>query len=110
MAHLFPPPINLHSLNKALEPFRGSYDGTRLTLNAFCILLANCSRHLSTDEHHEEWQQHLASLRNSYCTALYRDPDSLQVAQVDSRANFLEILREIENCEHTVFQEIHKSK
>jgi hypothetical protein len=43
----------------------------------------------------QHWHQMLESLRNPSCTYYYKDPESLQVAQVLARLNPLEFTHEL---------------
>jgi len=92
--HASPPPESLSCLNTTLEKFHGAYHGTRIALTVFGRLL--CLSYLSnTDQQrHEQWQKLMTALRCPTST-MYRDPESLQVAQVLSRQDPLEVFKRL---------------
>jgi hypothetical protein len=92
--HASPLPETVSCLNTTLEKFHGAYHGTRITLTIFGRLL--CLSHLfQTDQQrHVQWQRLMTALR-SPGSKMYRDPESLQVAQVLSRQDPLGVLEEL---------------
>lgn len=98
-------PVNLDSLNQALEPFHDSYSHMRLVLLSFCEVLQLTSSYASTQstlppidyqrQIYELWSWLLASLRDPR-TDEYSDPESLQVAQHMAKQNPIKIWLELE--------------
>ena len=92
--------MSLHSLNQALRPFRGSYHSTRLVITSFCTLLGWAESERSTAQFQDLWQLHLSLLRDPDEHDYYRDPESLQVAQVLSKLRCLDDLAELRVNKH----------
>jgi hypothetical protein len=108
LQHVPPPAVQLSSLDKALEPFYGSYHGTRIVIITFSAIM-EVSKILSTDaDRLRVWHRLLEGLR-SLTQKLYRDPESLQVAQILTRANALEVFGEVASNAHAECREIFAS-
>lgn len=85
------PPRILPSLDEALERFQGSYHATRAIIHTWYIFLSD-----SQDiELQMLWQGVLAGLRSPRVRHIYRDPESLQVAQVLARTDPARMLSEV---------------
>jgi hypothetical protein len=96
-----PRAVCIPSLNKVLAPFYGSFWGTRIAifcsanlLQEFLELGNNLSSGDKETHMKQHWHQMLEGLRNPSCTYYYKDPESLQVAQVLARLDPLELTQE----------------
>lgn len=83
----------LRTLNTALQPFRGSYHGTRIVINTFSNLNLDAIERwdLHPEGFQSAWQEELSNM----CNNPERDPESLQVAQVLNRADLHEPCAEL---------------
>jgi hypothetical protein len=90
------------SLNKVLAPFYGSFWGTRIAIFCSANLLQeilelgdNLSPGDKETHMRQYWHQMLQGLRNPNYTYYYKDPESLQVAQVLARLDSFELTQEL---------------
>jgi hypothetical protein len=90
------------SLNKVLAPFYGSFWGTRIAIFCSANLLQeilglgnNLSPGDKETHMRQYWHQMLQGLRNPSYTYYYKDPESLQVAQVLARPDSFELTQEL---------------
>ncbi|KAF1917659.1 hypothetical protein BDU57DRAFT_172169 [Ampelomyces quisqualis] len=88
------PPRILPSLSEALERLHGSYHATETIIQTWSILLVVRDDRRSFTQH-RLWQRVLALLRNPTARSIYRDPESLQVAQVLARMDPAQVLSEL---------------
>jgi hypothetical protein len=107
--HEVPAPVVLPSLNNVLQAFHGSYHATATTLIAFDWLMKYSTDDFTDDERIGAWQSLLLDLRDPDETPFYRDPESLQVAQMLARADSLSVMRELSVNPHASCEVICKS-
>jgi hypothetical protein len=96
-----PQAVCITSLNQALAPFYDSFWGTKIVTTCFTTMLHVVHRNSITSPSSDKetriarhWQGLQEDLRNPRCR-LYKDPESLQVAQVPARVNALEVAQEL---------------
>jgi hypothetical protein len=106
--HDAPAPIVLPSLNFVLRRFHGSYHTTATALIAFDWIMKYATNEFGDAERTSAWQDLLADLRDPNQVPLYRDPESLQVAQALSRLDPLVVLRELSANTHAGCEIISK--
>jgi hypothetical protein len=96
LAKRVPKPVLLPLLNKAQEPFHGSFHGTQLVIKAFNYILrrAGDRANLPKSFKVEAWQNQLRWLRDPNYP-MYCDPESLQVAQLLARYDALDMWQEM---------------
>jgi hypothetical protein len=97
-------PVDILLLNEAIRPFHDSYHGTALVLDALFMVLSEVedfikpkgfSGPIHANESHGPWQEQLSKLRDHQSHS-YRDPESLQAAQVLSKMDPIRLYRELE--------------
>lgn len=95
-----PATVSLPLLNIALEPFHGSFYGTKLIIEAFDSTLVRAEARVNPAKNGKEmcsrWQ-HLLERHRDPDSRSFRDPESLQVAQVLARYNGVDVCQEMAN-------------